>query len=38
LRQLDVPLVYGDCIKTREYVGYQPERRLEDTLQKILDY
>jgi len=38
MRPSDAPLIYGDCTKIREHVGYQPERRLEDTLKEILDY
>lgn len=38
MRPSDAPLIYGDCAKIRGDVGYEPERRLEDTLQEILEY
>ena len=38
MRPSDAPLIYGDCTKIRADVGYQPERRLEDTLKEILEY
>jgi GDP-4-dehydro-6-deoxy-D-mannose reductase len=38
MRPSDAPLIYGDCTKIRNDVGYEPEIRLEDTLQEIMDY
>ncbi len=36
MRPSDAPLIYGDCAKIRADVGYEPTRRIEDTLQEIL--
>lgn len=38
LRPSDAPLIYGDCSKIYNDVGYEPEFRLEDTLHEVLDY
>lgn len=38
MRPTDVPIIYGDCTKIRNDVGYVPEFHLEDTLQEVLDY
>jgi GDP-4-dehydro-6-deoxy-D-mannose reductase len=37
MRPSDAPLIYGDCAKIREDVGYEPKRQIEDTLQEILE-
>lgn len=38
MRPTDVPIIYGDCTKIRNDVGYTPEVCLEDTLREVLDY
>ena len=38
MRPSDTPLLYGDCSKIRNDVGYEPEYRLEETLKEIMDY
>lgn len=38
MRPSDAPLIYGDCSKIRNDVGYIPEYRLEQTIQEVLDY
>ena len=37
MRPSDAPVIYGDCTKIRNDVGYVPEKRLEDTLAEVLD-
>jgi len=38
MRPTDAPLIYGDCSKIRDDVGYTPKFNLEDTLQEVLNY
>jgi GDP-4-dehydro-6-deoxy-D-mannose reductase len=38
MRPSDAPLIYGDCTKIRNDVGYVSEFCLEDTLREVLDY
>ena len=38
MRPSDAPLIYGDCSKIKNDVGYAPEYQLEQTLQEVLDY
>ncbi len=36
-RPSDAPLIYGDCSKIKNDVGYEPEYRLEDTVLEVLN-
>ncbi len=38
MRPSDAPMIYGDCTKIKNDVGYAPEYQLEQTLQEVLDY
>ncbi|MGI1658563.1 MAG: GDP-mannose 4,6-dehydratase [Desulfitobacterium sp.] len=38
VRPADVPTIYGDYSKLQELTGWQPKRKIEETLAEVLEY